>query len=302
MDLGIAGRTALVTGGSRGLGKHCALSLAREGVNVAICGRSRDTLDATADELRALGVEAVGIVADVSDTKQADPLHSEVVDRLGPIDILVNNVGGSHVRTDAPELTVDDLRGVLDLNVFGGYALMRLVIPHMREQKWGRIINIASIYGREFGGNLGYMTAKAALIAATKHAARTLVTDGVLVNSIAPGSILHEGGSWERFQNDNPPDVVADFIDRNLPSASSAGPSPSATSPPSSPPNAPTSSPAPASSSTAPKASTFSVVEIRSGLAGWRKWNSPIGSDYIESKDAVCWGIMHYPLIENHTP
>ena len=136
---------------------------------------------------------------------------------MGPIDILVNNVGGSHVRTDAPELTVDELRGVLDLNVFGGYALMRLVIPHMREQKWGRIINIASIYGREFGGNLGYMTAKAALIAATKHAARTLVTDGVLVNSIAPGSILHEGGSWEKFQNDNPPDVVADFIDRNLP-------------------------------------------------------------------------------------
>ena len=186
MDLGIAGRTALVTGGSRGLGKHCALSLAGEGVNVAICGRSQDTLDATTAELQALGVEAVGIVADVSDTDQAAPLHSEVVDQLGPIDILVNNVGGSNVRSDAPELTVDEFKDVLDLNVFGGYALMRLVIPHMREQKWGRIINIASIYGREFGGNLGYMTAKAALIAATKHVARTLATDGVLVNSIAP--------------------------------------------------------------------------------------------------------------------
>ena len=173
MDLGIAGRIALVTGGSRGLGKHCALSLAREGVNVAICGRSRDTLDATAAELQALGVEAVGIVADVSDTDQAAPLHGQVVDQLGPVDILVNNVGGSLVRTDAPDITVDELRGVFDLNVFGGYALMRLVIPHMREQKWGRIINIASIYGREFGGNLGYMTAKAALIAATKHVART---------------------------------------------------------------------------------------------------------------------------------
>ena len=217
MDLGIAGRTALVTGGSRGLGKHCALSLAREGVNVAICGRSQDTLDDTSAELRALGVEAVGIVADVSDTEQAAPLHEQVVDRLGPVDILVNNVGGSHVRSDAPELTVDELRGVFDLNVFGGYELMRLVIPHMQEQKWGRIINIASIYGRELGGNLGYMTAKAALIAATKHVASKLVTDGVLVNSIAPGSILHEHGSWEKFQNESPPDVVADFIDRNLP-------------------------------------------------------------------------------------
>ncbi|MCY4528585.1 MAG: SDR family NAD(P)-dependent oxidoreductase [Chloroflexi bacterium] len=217
MDLGIAGRTALVTGGSRGLGKHCALSLAREGVNVAICGRSQDTLDVTSAELRAHGVNAVGIVADVSDIEQAAPLHGKVVDQLGPIDILVNNVGGSKVRTDAPELTVDELRGVFDLNVFGGYELMRLVIPHMKEQQWGRIINIASIYGRELGGNLGYMTAKAALIAATKQVASTLVTDGVLVNSIAPGSILHEGGSWETFQNDNPPDVVADFIDRNLP-------------------------------------------------------------------------------------
>lgn len=217
MDLGIAGRTALVTGGSRGLGKHCALSLAREGVNVAICGRSRNTLDATVSELGALGVEAFGFVADVSDTDQAAPLHRQVIDRLGPVDILVNNVGGSLVRADAPDLSVDDLRAVFNLNVFGGYELMRLAIPHMREQRWGRIINIASIYGREYGGTLGYMTAKAALIAATKHAARTLVTDGILINSIAPGSILHEGGSWERFQNDNPSDVVADFIDRNLP-------------------------------------------------------------------------------------
>ena len=230
MDLGIAGRIALVTGGSRGLGKHCALSLAREGVNVAICGRSRDTLDATAAELQALGVEAVGIVADVSDTDQAAPLHGQVVDQLGPVDILVNNVGGSLVRTDAPDISVDELRGVFDLNVFGGYALMRLVIPHMREQKWGRIINIASIYGREFGGNLGYMTAKAALIAATKHVARTLVTDGVLVNSIAPGSILHEGKAHGRDSKTRTlPRLSPTSSTATCPSASSAGPNPSAT-------------------------------------------------------------------------
>lgn len=217
MDLGIAGKTALVTGGSRGLGKHCALSLAGEGVNVAICGRSNDTLERAVAELRALQVRAVGIVADVSDTIQAQSLHEQVVERLGEVDILVNNVGGSLVRSNLPDLSVDDLRAVFDLNLFGGYELMRLVIPHMRARRWGRIVNIASIYGREYGGGFGYMTAKAALIAATKHAAKTLVTDGILVNSIAPGSILHEGGSWERFQNDNPPDVVADFIDRNLP-------------------------------------------------------------------------------------
>lgn len=217
MDLGIQGKVALVTGGSRGLGKRCAFSLAREGANVAICGRSQDTLNTTSAELRGLGVSSIGIVADVSDTSQAKSLHRQVVKGLGNIDILVNNVGGSLIRKDVPDISTDELKSVFDLNLFGGFELMVLSLPHMQEQKWGRIINIASIFGRELGGNIGYMTSKAALIAATKHAARTLVTDGITVNSIAPGSILHEGGSWERFQNDNPPEVVSEFIERNLP-------------------------------------------------------------------------------------
>ena len=94
---------------------------------------------------------------------------------------------------------------------------MQLAIPHMREQKWGRVVNIVSIWGREYGGNIGYMSAKAAVIAATKHAGVTLAKDGVLVNSIAPGSISHAQGGWESFQNDNPPEVVEAFIERNLP-------------------------------------------------------------------------------------
>ena len=94
---------------------------------------------------------------------------------------------------------------------------MKLVVPHMQQQRWGRIINIASIWGREYGSNISYMTTKAALISATKHAAITLGRHGILVNSIAPGSIEHPGGSWERFQKDNPPDVVKDFVDHNLP-------------------------------------------------------------------------------------
>ena len=94
---------------------------------------------------------------------------------------------------------------------------MRLVIPHMQQQRWGRIINIASIWGREQGGNISYISAKAALIAATKNAAVSLGKDGILVNSIAPGSIAHAGGSWERFQRDNPPEIVQSFIDQNLP-------------------------------------------------------------------------------------
>ena len=226
MDLGITGKVALVTGGSRGLGRHCALSLAREGVNVAICGRTQSTLDDTVKELEELGVKAVGIVADVSDVAGASALNSAVVDSLGAIDILVNNVGGARAREDIADLDLADFKASFDLNLFGSFQMMKEVLPHMQSQSWGRIVNIASIYGREHGGNISYMSSKAALIGATKHAALSLATKGITVNSIAPGSISHPQGTWERFQNDNPPEVVSEFIDRNLPMGKFGWPQP----------------------------------------------------------------------------
>ena len=226
MDLGISGRVALVTGGSRGLGRQSALALAGEGVNVAICGRTQDTIDRTVDEIRSRGVSSIGLIADVSDASAIGPLHDQAAAALGPIDILVNNVGGSRSRADILELSLEEFKSTFDINLFGGFQLMKLTIPHMRSQRWGRIINIASIWGREYGGTISYMSAKAALIGATKHAAITLAKDGVLVNSIAPGSIAHEGGSWERFQNENSPEVVQEFIDQNLPSGKFGWPEP----------------------------------------------------------------------------
>ena len=226
MDLGIRGRIALVTGGSRGLGRQCALSLAGEGVDVAICGRTESTLDSTLGEIRARGVRAARVVADISDTSAVESLHRKVVDELGQVDILVNSVGGSRSRDDIVGTSLEDFKGTFDLNLFGGFELMRQVIPQMREQRWGRIINIASIWGREHGGNISYMSAKAALIGATKHAGLSLAGDGILVNSIAPGSIAHAEGSWERFQDDNPPDVVASFIEQNLPMGKFGWPEP----------------------------------------------------------------------------
>ena len=137
MDLGIAGRVALVTGGSRGLGREAALSLAREGVNVAVCGRTRATLDTTVEEIRAHGVTSTGVVADASDVDGMDSLHSRVVDELGPIDILVNNAGGSRSRADFPEVDLDDYRATFDLNLFGGFQLAKLAVGHMREPAMG---------------------------------------------------------------------------------------------------------------------------------------------------------------------
>ncbi len=217
MDLGIAGRNALVTGGSRGLGRQCAISLAAEGVNIAICGRTQTTIDNAVAELEAMGVRAFGIVADVTQTDDMARLHAETVDGLGELDILVNNAGGSMGVTNIAETPLDSYRTVFDLNLFGSYELTRRALPHMQTQGWGRVVNIASIWGREHGGNIGYMSAKAALIAATKHSGLSLAGTGITVNSIAPGSISHPDGGWERFQRDQPQETVSNFIESNLP-------------------------------------------------------------------------------------
>ncbi len=216
MDLGIKDKVALVTGGSRGLGKQSALSLAREGVKVAICGRTEDSLKRAVEELKPFGNQAIGVVADITDPQSVTRLHEEVVGRLGAVDILVNNVGGGK-GGDALETTEEQFQEAFDLNIFGALRLIKLVVPHMKEMRWGRIINIASIWGREYGGRAAYMTGKAALIGLTKHMALTMAKDGILINSVAPGSTVFPGGSWDRFQKQNPPEVVKDFVQHDLP-------------------------------------------------------------------------------------
>ena len=217
MDLGIAGKVAFITGGSRGLGRQAALALAREGVNVAICARDPDTLSHTRDEIEQLGVSAATLEADISQSEAPADAVREVERQLGPVDILVNNVGGSLGTSGVLETSEDDFARVFDLNLWSALRLMKIVAPGMRERGWGRIINIASIYGREHGGTAPYMAAKASMIAVSKHLALSLAKDGVTVNAIAPGSILHEQGSWERFVENNPKEIVDEFIDRNMP-------------------------------------------------------------------------------------
>ena len=225
MDLGIGNKVALVTGGSRGLGRHAALSLAKEGVHVAICGRTEDTIKKTVKELEVFGSKVVGIIADITDPESIKPLLEKSNAELGPIDILVNNVGGSRGRHPL-ETTEAQYREAFDLNLFGALRLIQATVPHMQKRQWGRVINIASIYGREFGGGASYMAAKAALIALSKNLALTLAKDGVLVNSVAPGSISFPGGSWERFQQQQPAEVVQEFIKHNLPMGKFGTPEP----------------------------------------------------------------------------
>ncbi|MEK7778230.1 MAG: SDR family NAD(P)-dependent oxidoreductase [Chloroflexota bacterium] len=216
MDMGLSGKVAIITGGSRGLGRHAALTLAREGCNVAICARGQETVDRTVAELQGLGVRALGVQADVTIPADATRLFQAVVDALGAVDVLVNNVGGSRGREfDAADDAAWEY--TLQLNLFSAIRLSRLVLPAMKEKGWGRIINITSIWGREHGDGLTYMTAKAALIAFSKHLAREVAGTGITVNTVAPGSIAFPGGNWQRFQDTNPPEVVRDFVKNNLP-------------------------------------------------------------------------------------
>ena len=226
MDLALQGKVAMITGGSHGLGKQAADSLAREGCKVAICARGQENLDATSAEFRSKGYEVLAVQADVMSQADLKDFHDQTVANLGEADILVNNAGGRKGTADFQETGVATFREGLEFNLMSPVELIALVLPHMREQRWGRIINISSIYGREYGGSIDYMTGKAALIAFSKHMALNLVKENVLVNCIAPGSIDFPGSSWDRFQQNNTPEVVAEFIDRNLPAGKFGWPEP----------------------------------------------------------------------------
>ena len=226
MDLSLQGKVAMVTGGSHGLGKQAADSLAREGCKVAICARGQENLDTTVTELKSKGYDIMAVQADVLKAEDLKNFDDQTLKTLGEVDILVNNAGGRKGTADFQETGLETFREGMEFNFMSAVELISKVLPHMREQKWGRIISISSIYGREYGGSIDYMTGKAALIAFSKHLALNLMKENVLVNCIAPGSIDFPGSSWDRFQQNSTPEQVADFIDRNLPAGKFGWPEP----------------------------------------------------------------------------
>jgi 3-oxoacyl-[acyl-carrier protein] reductase len=209
MDLHLAGKAAIVTGGSRGIGRAIALALADEGVRVAICARGEEALRATEAELRARGVEALGIVADVERADDIDRVVAEAVAAFGGLDILVNNAGGR-----AREDTDDVWNMIYQSNVLAAVRATRAAEPHLRATR-GCVVHIASIFGRETGGTPAYNAMKSAMIAHAKAMAHALAPD-VRVNSVAPGSVAFPGGSWGRRLEEDP-EGMARFITENIP-------------------------------------------------------------------------------------
>lgn len=209
MDLELEGKAAIVTGASRGIGRAIALTLAREGCDVALAARTEATLMEAEREVAATGVRATAIVADVTAADDVERMVRDAAARLGRIDILVNNAGGSFSDDE------DGWRDAFAANIGAAVRCTRAAVPHMRAAGGGSIVHIASIWGREAGGGLPYNAMKAAMISHAKNSALTLAKDKIRVNSVAPGSIQHPGGSWDRRVQQDPEGMAA-YVERSI--------------------------------------------------------------------------------------
>jgi NAD(P)-dependent dehydrogenase (short-subunit alcohol dehydrogenase family) len=184
----LGGKNALVTGGARGLGKAMTLALAEAGADIAIAGRSPETLEETAAEIgAATGRRIVPFLADVTQADDVTRLAAEVATRFGQVDILVNNAG-NNIRGSIQDLSEADWDLVIDTNLKGPFLCSRAFGPEMAKRGWGRVINLGSILSTiGIPGRAPYASAKAGVTALTRVLALEWAAQGVTVNAICPG-------------------------------------------------------------------------------------------------------------------
>jgi 3-oxoacyl-[acyl-carrier protein] reductase len=220
MDLGLRGKFALVTGGSHGIGLATAHALAAEGCNIGICSRNAERLATARVELATHGGETLALEMDALVPDSIEGVMDLVEARWGQLDILVNNVGGGGRWGSASVETtpIEVWTQVYQKNAMAAVQFTRRALPLMRRRRWGRIVSITSIYGKEGGGRPWFNMAKSAEAALMKTLARTadLVRDGITFNSVAPGGIWIPGTGFESEQRQDPGGYQAE-IDRTYP-------------------------------------------------------------------------------------
>lgn len=210
MDLGLEGKGALVSGASRGIGLAIAALLVAEGARVGIIARGEEALRSAAAQSGARAIPG-----DLSSEAGCEAAFAAGVEALGDVDVLVNNLGG-RAGSNWGDTGWAELRAAMETNLLPAATLSKLAIVGMEARGWGRIVVISSLFGREAGGAPAYNAAKAAEISMVTSLAREVAGRGITVNCVAPGSILFEGGSWDRRVKQDPEGMKA-FVARELP-------------------------------------------------------------------------------------
>jgi 3-oxoacyl-[acyl-carrier protein] reductase len=205
MELLLQGKTAIVTGAARGLGRSISFMLAKEGVNVVLVDIDSSLIQKAVDEVKSFGSKAIGLVADVSKKQDIDSVVSKTVQEFGHLDILVNNAGICP-RTDFESVSEQEWDKVLAVNLKSVFLFSQAVFPHMKKQNYGRIINMASGAGKVGGVQVGahYSASKAGVICLTKTLALNGAKFGITANAVCPGVIGTEmttAISSEQLQN-----------------------------------------------------------------------------------------------------
>ena len=187
MDYNIQGKTAIIGGSSKGLGKACAVALAKEGVNIVLCARKEESLHNTKQEIESFGVEVLALTADMASADDNKMIVGKTLEKFGTVDILVNNSGGPKPGTFR-DITEDDLdeayRSVLKYNI----RMTNLCLPHMEQNGWGRIVNITSITVKEPAPNMVLSNIfRSAVVSYAKTISKEVISKGVTINNVSPG-------------------------------------------------------------------------------------------------------------------